>query len=318
MKPDISLIIPFLNEQENMEHLVTQLHDYAASLKNLKIEVLFVDDGSSDLSVACLKRVKHTGYDAKIIKFSRNYGSHAALRAGILHAQGTYTTFLPADLQDPLELIEKLYRKSLEGHDIVWAARNKVEVSVLEKFFSNLYAGLMRKFVVGSYPPHGFDVVMFNAKVRNELNQNIEANSSLFLQILTLGFRCSSITYNKQARRQGKSKWTLSKKMKLLIDSFVAFSYFPIRVVSAVGIILAVTGFSWASYIILRTLFLKDLNQGWPTLISVLMMGFGITNISLGIIAEYLWRTLDASRKRKVFIIDDMFDLSYKEEHENP
>lgn len=148
----------------------------------------------------------------------------------------------------------------------------------------------------------------FNEKVKQELNQNIEANSSVFLQILTLGFKCASILYDKQARKIGKSKWTVAKKVKLFIDSFVAFSYTPIRLVSLTGIILAGVGFLWALYVVGRTVFFKDLNPGWPTLIAVLMIGFGLTNISLGIIAEYLWRTLDASRKRKVFIIDEIIE----------
>jgi dolichol-phosphate mannosyltransferase len=207
-------------------------------------------------------------------------------------------------------LIEKLYRKSLEGYDIVWAARRQVDISRGERLFSNLYSRLIRKFAVSTYPENGFDVVMFNGKVRKQLNQNIEANSSLFLQILTLGFKSTSISYDKQARKAGKSKWTLSKKIKLFVDSFVAFSYMPIRLVSLAGITLAFLGFLWALYIVGRTILFKDLNPGWPMLMSVLMMGFGLTNISLGIIAEYLWRTLDASRKRKVFIVDEIIDIA--------
>ena len=310
MTPDIALIIPFLNEQENIERLVSELNTYLASVKGLIVEVLFVDDGSTDQSVALLKNAKHHAYTAKIIQLSKNFGSHAALRAGILQATGQYVTFLPADLQDPLTLIERLYHKSQEGYDIVWAARKEVAVGLLERLFSKAYASLMRKFVTRNYPLNGFDIVMFNAKVKQELNQDIEANSSIFLQILTLGFRCASISYDKQVRAAGKSKWTLAKKVKLFIDSFVAFSYAPIRWVSLAGIVLAGIGALWAFYLVLRAIFFRDLSPGWPALISVLMMGFGLTNISLGIIAEYLWRTLDASRKRKVFIIDQIIDLS--------
>jgi glycosyltransferase involved in cell wall biosynthesis len=309
MSPDISLIIPFLNEQDNIERLVSALNTYFARFTNLHVEVLFVDDGSTDQSVEWIKNDRHQAYTAKIIKLSKNFGSHAALRAGIFHANGQYVTFLPADLQDPLDLIERLYQKSQEGYDIVWAARQDVAVGLIERLFSKVYASLMRKFVTRNYPLNGFDIVMFNDKVKQELNQDLEANSSIFLQILTLGFRCASISYDKQARAVGKSKWTLAKKVKLFIDSFVAFSYAPIRLVSLAGIVLSVLGACWACYIVIRALALRDLNPGWPFLISVLMMGFGLTNISLGIIAEYLWRTLDASRKRKVFIIDDIIDL---------
>ena len=309
MTPDISLIIPFLNEADNIPRLVDTLNPYLATLRPLQVEVLFVDDGSTDASVEILQRAAHRTYAAKILSLSRNYGSHAALRAGILHARGQYITFLPADLQDPVTLIEQLYRVAQTGCDIVWAARRAVDVGLWEKIFSKCYAALMRRFALKNYPVNGFDIVMFNQRVQEELNANIEANSSIFLQILSLGFRCASLVYDKQARAIGQSKWTLSKKIKLFIDSFVAFSYAPIRFVSLAGIGLALAGLVWATYIVLRALLLGDLEQGWPTLIAVLMMGFGLTNISLGILAEYLWRTLDAARQRKVFIINRLIDV---------
>ena len=167
----------------------------------------------------------------------------------------------------------------------------------------------MQKFVIKNYPKNGFDIVMFNNKVASELNSHVESNSSIFLQILNSGFKQDSITYKKNARQKGKSKWTLSKKIKLFIDSFVGFSYFPLRFISLLGILMFVIGFFWMTYIIIRSIILHDLTPGWPSLIAILMIGFGITNLSLGVIAEYLWRTLDASRNRKVFIIDQIFEI---------
>lgn len=168
----------------------------------------------------------------------------------------------------------------------------------------------MRKYAVKNFPQEGFDIVMFTAKVRQEINDNIEANSSLFLQILSCGFKQTSVTYHKEKRKAGKSKWTFWKKIKLVIDSFVAFSYAPVRLVTVTGVIFSSCGFMYAGYLFFRALVYHDLQQGWPALVSILMIGFGITNISLGIIAEYLWRTLDASRKRKVFIIDEIVELN--------
>jgi polyisoprenyl-phosphate glycosyltransferase len=168
----------------------------------------------------------------------------------------------------------------------------------------------MKKYVNVKYPAQGFDIVLFSKKVATLINQNVESNSSIFLQILNLGFNDTHIEYEKVARKAGKSKWTLSKKVKLLIDSFVAFSFAPIRFVSMMGISFFVLGVLWTGYIVLRKVMFDDLTSGWPALISVLMIGFGITNISLGIIAEYLWRTLDASRKRPVFIIEEIADIN--------
>lgn len=310
MNPDISVIISFLNEEENLEKLVNELNNYFSTISPLKTEIIFVDDGSTDDSVSILETMGHNSYDATLIKLSKNYGSHSALRAGIMHTKGKFVTFLAADLQDPLELIDKLYKKCIEGFDIVFAFRDKVKSGFIEKFFSKLYARLMKIFVADNFPQNGFDIVMFNQRVRDELNQNVEVNSSLFLQIITLGFKQVSITFNRNPRFAGKSKWTLTNKIKMVIDSFVAFSYAPIRFVSIVGILLSILGFGWMSYIILRAILFQNFVSGWPSLIAILMIGFGITNISLGIIAEYLWRTLAVSRKRKVFIINEIVALN--------
>lgn len=306
MKTDLSIIISFLNEKENIERLVMELSKYLTKFDSIDTEVIYVDDGSTDGSSQILKSLTHSYSNVKIIKLSKNFGSHAAIRAGLLHSSGEFVTFLSADLQDPLDLIEKLYAKCKEGYDVVFAFRNTTKCGIVEKIFSRLYAQLMGLFIDKNFPKKGFDVVMFNQKVKNELNENIESNSSIFLQILTFGFKQAFVSYDKNARSRGRSKWTLSKKIKMAIDSFVAFSYMPIRFISVVGIILSLLGFIWMCYIVFRAIVFQDLKPGWPSLLAILLLGFGITNISLGIIAEYLWRALDASRKRKVFIIDEI------------
>lgn len=312
MNSKISIIIPFLNEEENIPFLTESLSNYFSSNKPYEIEILFVNDGSTDNSVEVLKKQKHEGYDCKIISLSKNFGSHAALRAGILTATGSHICFMYADLQDPLNLIDKLFEGSERGNDICWATREETENGFIEKTFSKTYSYMMQKYAISTYPEKGFDIVMFNKKVQSQINQNIEANSSIFLQILTLGFKQTAIYYKKEARKRGKSKWTISKKIKLFVDSFVAFSYAPIRFVTIIGIILFFFGLIWSAYLIIRKLVYNDLDSGWPALVSILMLGFGITNISLGIIAEYLWRTLDSSRKRPVFIINDIVEINKK------
>ncbi len=304
----ISIVIPFMNEELNLKNLTYILGNYCVANNSCSYEVLFVDDGSIDNSYETLISVSHTGYSYKIIKLTKNFGAHAALRAGIFNATGDYITFVYADLQDPLELIDRLFVLNENGCSIAWAARNNPPKGTFEKLFSKAYANLMKIFVNKNYPSKGFDVVMFNQKVQKELNNNIESNSSVFLQILNLGYKQEFITYEKQKRLEGKSKWTISKKVKLLIDSFVAFSFAPIRFVSIIGILMFLTGVLLSFYIISRKLMYDDIVNGWTALSTILLLGFGITNISIGILAEYLWRTLDASRKRPVFIIEEIIN----------
>ncbi|SFH06284.1 glycosyltransferase [Pontibacter chinhatensis] len=312
----VSVIIPVYNEEENIHHLVSELNSYFHDEPRFSTEVVFVNDGSSDATMERLREAPHHAYTYKIISFSRNFGSHAALRAGIQKAQGDYITFMYADLQDPLTLVSRLYEEiESKRVDIAWAFRNSTAVSTSEKLFSSAYAMLMRNYAVPNFPKKGFDIVMFSKKVKACLDNGIENNSSVFIQILNFGFKQSGITYDKRQRLAGKSKWTLSKKIKLLIDSFVAFSFAPIRLVSFIGIVFFMLGIAWSGYIIFRKIFFDDLATGWPALLSILMVGFGITNISLGIIAEYLWRTLDASRKRPVFVIDEVVEEAVEPSH---
>ena len=309
MKPNISIIIPFLNESGNIPNLIEEINKFSRKHETLSIEVIFVNDGSSDDSIQVLRSFKLNTFSSKIISFSKNFGSHAALRAGILNSNGDFITFMYADLQDPIDLISELYIKCKLGFDICWAKRTNVTNSKFDKLFSLFYSRLMKKFATSLYPENGFDIVMFNNKVQEQLNNSIQANSSIFLQILTLGFNQTEILYEKVERKVGKSKWSIKKKIKLFIDSFVSFSYAPIKLVSITGFLFFFTGILWTFYIIIRKLMINDLPEGWPALTSILLLGFGITNISLGIIAEYLWRTLDEARKRPVFIIDEIIKL---------
>jgi glycosyltransferase involved in cell wall biosynthesis len=307
----VTVVIPIFNEYEGIPFLVDSLNEFFGQNSQLDAEVIFVNDGSRDNSVERLGSMSHKSYKAKVISFSRNFGSHAALRAGISHASGDYICFNYADLQDPLELVTRMKELMDQGHDIIWAQRESTKVPWGEKMFSKFYASLMKKFAFKNFPEKGFDIVMFNKKVAGEVNKNVEANSSIFLQILGMGFRQTNITYKKRERQTGVSKWTLSKKVKLFIDSFVAFSYAPIRFVTIIGILFFIAGLIWTAYIVIRKVFFPyPYSAGWPAMMSLLSLGFGITNISLGIIAEYLWRTLDASRKRQVFIIDDIKELN--------
>ncbi len=311
----LSIIIPVYNEADNIDNLLGELGNCFTGHLN-RIEFVFVDDGSKDRSIVVLEeKLQSLSFNAKIVKLSKNYGSHPALRAGIQHASAGNITFLPADLQDPPSLSLTLLDELKKGHDIVWAQRESTQAKWAERTFSAFYARIMRKYAIANYPAKGFDIVIFNEQVKKCLLENPEANSSLFLQILNLGFKQSYISYHKRERKFGVSKWTFKSKIKLFIDSFVSFSYAPIRFVTVIGICLFLLGIAWSVYLILRKLLVNDLESGWPALISILMIGFGITNISLGIIAEYLWRTLDASRKRPIFIVEKIIKFNT---HEKP
>ena len=218
MNLKISVISPFFNESGNIENYIRSVNNHFTN-KPYNAEIILVDDGSSDNSIELLKRQTFGNYDIKLIKLSKNFGAQAAVRAGIKHATGDYITFLPADLQDPLDLIDRSLEKVTDKNtDIVYAFRKTTNNSFFKSVFSKFYSYMMRKFVNTNFPGKGFDIVFFNRKVKNNLDQNIELNSSIQLQILTLGYNSESIYYDKRERKVGKSKWTFSKKMKLFIE----------------------------------------------------------------------------------------------------
>jgi len=306
---DVSLVIPFLNEEENLPVLVGQLNEYANS-QDFSIEVVFVDDGSTDSSVQMLREVI-SDLPLKLVRLSKNFGSHAAIRAGLTQANGSYTMFFSADLQEPISIIGKMYSKACEGYEIVIARKAAVEISTLERLTSSFAISLTRKFAMKDYPKGGANNFLFSKKVRECLCENIENNSSIHMQIINMGFQRTTIDVTLNKRNKGKSKWTFWGKVKLFIDSFVAFSYMPIRAISVIGILLFIAGALYALWIIIAKLTNTiEMDSGFPTLISILLLGFGVTNFALGIIAEYIWRTLDTARGRPVFIIDTVETLS--------
>ena len=308
-RPEISVIIPFLNEEENLPLIAAALEEYVPTL-GVPVEVVFVDDGSTDGSCEWLRKNRFSNFKAKLVTFSRNFGSHPAVRAGFREASAPNCVWLGADLQEPLEIIGEGYKRIREGYDLVLVQKNQVKVSKSEEGFSRLYSAMIRKWAIPGYPEKGVNTIFFNQKVKDALNANPELNSSVVLQVISLGFKQTVLNMNYREREHGRSKWTFAKKLKLLIDSFVSFSFFPIRLVSALGILFAFAGGLIALDLIIVKIFnIHPVTLGWPSLISVLMIGFGITNISLGVIAEYLWRTFDAARARPPYIVNSVENL---------
>ena len=305
----ISVVIPFLNEESCIVNFCEYIDAYALN-KPYEIEVLFVDDGSTDRTIERMSRfLFHNCLRVKIISLSKNFGSHAAIRAGILYSTGNYCTFMGADLQEPEDMLDVMYNKITSGYDVVYIEKKTGGTNIINRVFSIGYASLMRRFAVKNYGAGGINSLICNEKIKDYLNANIELNSSLLLQIVDAGFKNATISMDYRRRKAGKSKWTVLKKIKLFIDSFVAFSYAPIRLVSIVGISMSLIGFLFGLGIIINKLVNPSVPAGYATLASLILIGFGITNISLGIVAEYLWRTYDAARRRPAFIVSEIKEL---------
>ena len=178
MKPDLTIVIPVYNEQDNVEDLYSLLDPYLGTLP-FRVELIFVDDGSVDDSVALLQKKIFLNAEVKIVKLSKNFGSHAALRAGLQFARADYCMTYFMDMPDPLEAIALFYQKAHEGYDVVYAKREDYKGSV----GSRIYGKLIRKQIASDYPKNGISSFLLSKKVVDHLNKNIEANSSLYFQL---------------------------------------------------------------------------------------------------------------------------------------
>jgi len=310
-KKTISIVVPVYFNEPNLPDTVPQLLALEEKLTGYKLELIFVDDGSKDLSLAILLDYQmRFPKQIKVVTLTRNFGTMAALQAGLTVASGDCVGVIAADLQDPPELILEMIRHWEGGVKAIFAVRSDREESFLQKTFSNLYYALIRRFAVPGYPAGGFDFFLADRQVIDEVNKIHEKNTNLMTLVFWLGYQAVLIPYVRRKRTKGRSRWTFGKKIKLFVDTFVSFSYFPIRLFSFLGIIYAVISFSYGIVIFFSWLTFGIEVQGWVPMMLVLTFTAGLQMTLLGILGEYLWRTLDEARGRPLFVIDTIYDES--------
>jgi len=308
----LSIIIPVYYNEQNIPFLFDKLNEEILSNQNYDYELIFVDDGSGDNSYGELLKLKNKNSKVKLIKLSRNFGSHTAILAGLTNATGDCATVISADLQDPPGIINRMFEKWTEGNKVVLAVREDREESFAQKLFSNTYYKLMRRYALSNMPEGGFDCFLIDKQVVNILKNIQEKNTTIMGLILWAGFKTEKIYYVRKEREIGKSRWTMAKKIKLFIDSFLAFSYVPIRFMSMIGLIVSLVAFLTGGYLIINKLINGVDVQGWTSLMVVFLFVAGIQMIMIGIIGEYLWRNMDESRKRPVFIIEEKVGFDHE------
>lgn len=303
----LSIIIPVYFNEMNLYDLYADLKEKVLG-KLEQYELVFVDDGSLDQSFSILKDIQSKDANVMLVKLSRNFGSHAAILAGLIHSTGDCAVMKTADLQEPSSMILEMFQKWEAGNNVVLAIRKDRQEPWLQIFLSNLYYKLMRRIAIKTMPDGGFDCFLIDRKVIKVLEMMDEKNSTIMGQILWAGFKTDMIYYTRLKREKGKSRWTLSKKIKLFVDSILAFSYFPIRFISTIGIVTFFGTIIWLLYILYAKFFIGIEVEGWTTLMITSLFFYGLILLTLGIIGEYLWRTFDAARQRPSFIIEELIE----------
>ena len=301
----ISVITPFFNEVENLPTLYERLSDVLSQLDD-EYELVLIDDHSHDGGEKLVQNWASEDSHVVYVRLARNSGSHAACTAGLQFASGDCAVLIAADLQDPPESIPLLIEKWKEGYQVVWAVRSERQgESRLTLLFARIYYWLMRKIALPEMPSQGADFVLVDRKVIDVYNSIPEKHTSILAMILWIGFRQTSIQYVKQARHAGVSKWTFSKRIKLMIDSLFSFSYAPIRIMSFLGIVMAFTGFAYAAFVAIgRIVGFVEAGTGFAAIMVTLLIGQGLVLTMMGVLGEYLWRTFDESRGRPRYVIE--------------
>ena len=295
-------LLPFY--KDFMDNIVPVFHEQGD-----EFELLLVNDDSPDGSWEVMKALAMKDSRVKILRLSRNFGGMQAVFAAYRYASGDCVIMKACDLQEPSSLALDMYREWKRGEKIVLAVRNSRHDSIFGDMAANLYYLFVRKLVDKSMPKGGFDIWLMDKEVKNQILQMNDKNSNIGLQLLWLGFHPKKVYYTRLERKIGKSSWSFAKRVKLFIDSIVGFSYVPIRAMSMFG-----AGFVMFSFFFgLRVIWAKLSGMieipGYTTLLVILLFSSGMIMFTLGILGEYIWRTLEASRNRPISVVRDAINF---------
>lgn len=305
----ISIIIPVLNEEENLKYL------YERILKNTigyKYEIIFINDGSTDKSERIIHNFRKKDKNVKLINLSRNFGHQIAISCGIDYCQGDDAIIMDADLQDPPDLIPKMINKREEGYDIVYGKRmsrtgeNFLKIVSAEIFYKIIYLLSGKKI-----PQNVGDFRLISRKVINVLKETREYQRFVRGIISWTGYSQVAIEFERDKRHFGKSKYTLLAMIKLALDAILSFSFFPLRIASYLGILTIFV----AVLLILYTLFVTAQGttvKGWSSTVVIILFLGSIQLLAIGIIGEYLGRIYEEVKRRPLYLIDKTYGIQTK------
>jgi dolichol-phosphate mannosyltransferase len=306
----LAIVVPVFNEEEGLPDLFAALEQFRATIPETLVNVYFVDDHSDDATQQLLREGCERVPWFSFQRLSKRSGSHVAIIAGLSKCREDCAAFIAADLQDPPALIPRMMAACAEGHDVVWATWSASHrASIFEETASKLFHELMRRISEQGQIPYRASFALLSRRAYGNLLAGCGSNPSLIVEIPRLGYNVATIEFDKARRLHGKSKWSMRRKFFAFADAVVASSYFPLRVMSYVGIATSIAGFLYAITLMTLRLFRVVQVEGWASMMVVTLVLGGVQMLMLGIIGEYLWRTKESARPRSLFLIEDSMDL---------
>ena len=300
-----SIVVPVYQNRTNLPETIPTLLALESSLPGWRVELVLVDDGSTDGSRDLLLAAarEHPAH-VRAVLLTRNFGQNAATQAGLRHANGDCVGVISCDLQEPAALFVDMVRAWEGGAKFVLGERISRAENSGHRFVSNLYWHGVRRFAFPDYPPMGFDFCLLDRQVVDDVNRINEKNTSIFGLIYWLGYRPHRIPLRRELRRAGQSQWKLLKKLSFTTDTFIGFSRLPSRLITYAGLCSALMCLVYLVVIVVQKLLYGRAPYGWATAVGLQLLLGAMILFSLGIISEYLCRILEETRKRPPFVVE--------------
>lgn len=323
MKKLITVIIPAYNEAESLPSTIKRLEKLASGQPKYNFEFLFINDGSRDKTAEILGDLAVKNSHVSVINFSRNFGKEIAVAAGIDHAQGDAIVMMDADGQEPPELIPEMIKWWEKGYDDVYARRHLRADSKLRRFTSTMYYRTLQKMTRVPIQIDTGDFRLLDKKCIDALRQCHEVsrqNKALFSWI---GYKKKEITYDQSPRQAGETKWHFgflsagNSLFNLAIDGFTSFTTLPLRYITVAGLAALLVDFIYLLVVVIRAALGVPQDAGFNALLIVILLLGGAQLIAMGILGEYIGRTFNETKRRPLYLIQDMHQAKFNGEERN-
>ena len=301
----ISVIVPCYNEEESIPLFYDTINKVINKMKDVSFELIFVDDGSSDKTINVIKDLSKKDKNVRYISFSRNFGKEAAIYAGLVYSTGDYVTLLDADLQDPPEFIEKMYKIiTTKDVDIVALKTDAhKEYGIFRRFLTRCYYRLISKLSKVEMVPGARDFRLMTRQMVNAILELKEYNRYSKGIFSFVGFKTKWLTYKVPKRVAGSSKWSIFKLFTYAIDAIIGFSTVPLTIAVFVGVLFCLISLVSVIFIIIRTLIFGDPVAGWPSLVCIMFFLSGVQLFCTGISGAYISKTYTEVKDRPIYIV---------------
>lgn len=303
----VTIIVPCYNEEESLPLFYEEITKVAKEMKQVKFELLFINDGSKDKTLSILRKISESDNRVRYVSFSRNFGKEAAMYAGFEEANGDYVAVMDADLQDPPSLLPQMYQIIKdEEYDCVATRRiTRAGEPPIRSFFARIFYKLINKISKTDIVDGARDYRLMTRQMVDSILSMKEYNRFSKGIFGWIGFNTKWLAYENIERIAGETKWSFWKLFLYSLEGIVAFSTLPLTIASIFGILFCFIAFIMIIVIIIRTLAFGDSTSGWPSLVCIIFLVSGIQLFCIGIIGQYLSKTYLETKKRPIYIVKE-------------